>query len=69
MVSHRSAMGAELTSEFFQRAAVLVGGSHVCKLRRRQSTLGWPRWASPTITCGGGVDAIDVPKRCLEAGV
>ena len=69
MVGHRSAMDTELPSEFFQRAAVLVLGSYACKFRRGQSTLDWLRWASRTITCGGGVDAIDVPTECPGAGV
>jgi len=69
MAGHRSAMDTELSSQFFQRAAVLVSGSYTCKFRRRQSTLNRLRWTSRTLAFGGGVEAIEVPKECPGVGV
>jgi len=69
MVGHRSAVDAELPSEFTQRMAVLVRGSHGFKLRRDQSMLDLLCRSSSSSNCSGGVDAIDVDAERPGAGV
>ena len=69
MVRHRSAVDAELPSEFAQRMAVLVGGSHGFKLRWGQSMLDGLCRSSSSAICGGGVDLIDVGAERPGSGV